>query len=890
MGLNRNDAVIRIVSLLIVLSMITEFTVRQAYAAPLLMPDQKQEEAALDENSCVITYDANGGGFFLNPDTGSDENLPDSETPFIPEGGDQICSEIVGQDTLLFNRCPVNLTACEGQRFLGWSTSRDGSRIIPDEGIAAEGDITLYAIWESVQSGASGPGTVNDSGKNTVGDTPEEWEKPEGDEKSAEETTSGAEYAAEAEIPFGIEYPTEGITSGAEYAAEAEIPLGIEYPAEGMTSGAEYAAETEIPLGIEYPAEGMTSGAEYAAEAEIPLGMEYPAEGMTSGAEYAAETEIPLGMEYLAKGATSGAEYAAEVEIPEGSEEKSEAVSESAANAAANAAAGAAANTAGTDDTKTDTGRKTAPAEEEKELTGDAITGTSLSVQAKRRFARVTVHLSRTTFVYNGTPRRPSVTVRYGRTILRKGADYVMAYGRNVNAGRAVVKLVGRGKYAGVVKRDFRIVRAAQKMTVTAPAKLAVGRKTRLKVGGVRETRKYYFKTSNSGLAEAASNGRVTARKVGTARITISTAATRNFRAAKRTVSIRIVPGAPRSFRIKNLTKGFRLTWTKVPGATGYILYRNGKKIKTINRGGTTSYKDTAADCNGRKYLYKIIAKASTGTSTLPKTVTGYRGISYTTTSGKKIRYCFEQSYVIRTLKNSARNDLAVIDMDGVKQSSIREAAKRGVQIYGYLNAGALEHTRSYYSDFKHLRLEEYEGWDGEYWVDVTGKGWYSHLIHEAKKMKKAGAVGVYLDNTDIYYMVKREFDDDDPDLLRSVPSAGRVYSVLKKAVNTIENEVGLVVMPNGGDHFVKKFVNDCPGVIKVVNQEGVLYMNNKKQSSGEKKYRTDYLDWCKNKGIFVRGIEYTNSSSAASEVRRYYRQHGWLGAYISRHKNLLGD
>ena len=465
-----------------------------------------------------------------------------------------------------------------------------------------------------------------------------------------------------------------------------------------------------------------------------------------------------------------------------------------------------------------------------------------------------------------------------------------MAYGRNVNAGRAVVKLVGRGKYAGVVKKYFRIVRAAQKMTVTAPAKLVVGRKTRLKVGGVRETRKYYFKTSNSGLAEAASNGRVTARKVGTARITISTAATRNFRAAKRTVSIRIVPGAPRSFRIKNLTKGFRLTWTKVPGATGYILYRNGKKIKTINRGGTTSYKDTAADCNGRKYLYKIIAKASTGTSTLPKTVTGYRGISYTTTSGKKIRYCFEQSYVTRTLKNSARNDLAVIDMDGVKQSSIREAAKRGVQIYGYLNAGALEHTRSYYSDFKHLRLEEYEGWDGEYWVDVTGKGWYSHLIHEAKKMKKAGAVGVYLDNTDIYYMVKREFDDDDPDLLRSVPSAGRVYSVLKKAVNTIENEVGLVVMPNGGDHFVKKFINDCPGVIKVVNQEGVLYMNNKKQSSGEKKYRTDYLDWCKNKGIFVRGIEYTNSSSAASEVRRYYRQHGWLGAYISRHKNLLGD
>jgi len=50
----------------------------------------------------------------------------------------------------------------------------------------------------------------------------------------------------------------------------------------------------------------------------------------------------------------------------------------------------------------------------------------------------------------------------------------------------------------------------------------------------------------------------------------------------------------------------------------------------------------------------------------------------------------------------------------------VRAAVKRGVWVYGYLNVGALEKERPYYPIFKHLRLAPYDGWDGEYWVDVT--------------------------------------------------------------------------------------------------------------------------------------------------------------------------
>ena len=54
------------------------------------------------------------------------------------------------------------------------------------------------------------------------------------------------------------------------------------------------------------------------------------------------------------------------------------------------------------------------------------------------------------------------------------------------------------------------------------------------------------------------------------------------------------------------------------------------------------------------------------------------------------LRYCFEQSYVTRTLAKSRPHDLAVIDTEGCEES-VKSAVKRGVFVYGYLNAGALE-------------------------------------------------------------------------------------------------------------------------------------------------------------------------------------------------------
>lgn len=250
------------------------------------------------------------------------------------------------------------------------------------------------------------------------------------------------------------------------------------------------------------------------------------------------------------------------------------------------------------------------------------------------------------------------------------------------------------------------------------------------------------------------------------------------------------------------------------------------------------------------------------------------------------LTYCFEYSHVPRTLAKCRRNDLAVVDTEG-NEKAVRNAVSRGVYVYGYLNVGALESGRSYYSKFKHLRLAKYDGWDGEYWIDPTDKAWQDHVISLAKQIKATGAIGLYLDNTDIYYILKEQ--EISKQYSRNLPSAQAVYTALSNMVLKI-NAFGLIVMPNGGDVFVRKFIKAHPNIIKTVNQEGILYQDKKRQSAEDTKYYTEYLDWCRKKGIYIRGIEYPKTKAQAVHAQLYYKKHKWQGIYISWHKELRGD
>ena len=249
------------------------------------------------------------------------------------------------------------------------------------------------------------------------------------------------------------------------------------------------------------------------------------------------------------------------------------------------------------------------------------------------------------------------------------------------------------------------------------------------------------------------------------------------------------------------------------------------------------------------------------------------------------LRYCFEESKVLRALSASRKNDLTVIDTDGISTAAVKAACARGVWVYGYINAGSLERERSYYGKFKHLRIAKYDGWAGEYWIDPTADEWKEHIVDLAKTIKATGAIGVYLDNTDSYYMA-RGFRSP----MKKPPSQEAVYHALEDIVDAIQHDVGLIVMPNGGDNFVRRFVSEHPGIIQTINQEGLFYEDFKKQSKSETEYRKAYMKWAaKHISGKVRGIEYCKKPAEIAYVKAYYAAHGW-DVYISKHKNLEGD
>ena len=949
------------------------------------------EEGVLSDTQtfCAITLDAGPEGYFI------DENGDYNQTIVFSAAEGQIVSD-------LLNPLPVPVTDSDAL-FLGWSLLEDRSELIPEEGFAAQNDITVYAVWDSGQAENSEIPEDQESAGETGEQAPEDqdqvpadedvWTVPEGTQENAEETGEQVPEDQENQIPGqeNVQAGGQGIETGEDLQnqTEADTPddtepgseVGTQVPGEGSDADANRSEDADQSVDT-----GQDPAADQGDEEGISDdgGQEAVSEDAMAGSEDSVECTVTFdanggtfeeGKSTLKEKIRQGRRiWFDDIDEPEKDKcvflgwttvkNNKDTLLDEYIRVEKNTtlyAYWAVYRTVRFDanggyyrenrhrtsvwDEIILNGKTIDLDDYEPDYDGDADfkgwslqrNGTPLTSHRYTVKSNVTLYalwvrdledaeirLSKTSYTYTGKNICPGVTVTYDDEKLIKRTDYTVTYSRNINAGSAYVTITGKGKYEGRIRRSFKITRAAQSLTLKAGAsRLAVARTTMVTAGGARETKKYTFKSSNTKIAAVTSAGKVTAKRVGTVKIRVSTPQTANYKAGSRYITIKVVPGATKKLTAVNRKSGVKLTWIKVSGATGYIIYRDGKVIKTITKGTTVTYLDKKANRNGRKYTYKLVARASTGNSTLYRTVkitrsgasgssasssssgssTGSSGTSSGSSTGSQtgttpssssgstgFRVCFESKYVASTLNNCSKNQLAVIDTDGVNTSVIKAAVSRGVKVYGYLNAGALESERSYFSTYQHLILAEYDGWDGEYWVNVTAASWKNHLISEAKKIKATGATGIYFDNTDILYMVESGFRHNGTRMIRTAPSAGNVYKALADAVKAIQSEVGIRVMPNGGDTFVRRFVAENPGVLKEVITESVVYDGNRRTSASDCKYLTNYLNWCRNQGIYVRGIEYINTTAGAREVLDYYAQQGWPEVYISKHKNLMGD
>ena len=100
-------------------------------------------------------------------------------------------------------------------------------------------------------------------------------------------------------------------------------------------------------------------------------------------------------------------------------------------------------------------------------LEGDMIVQ-SVGVKCAEQEAELKVTLSPKSYIYDGTRKKPAVTVRNGKTVLKKGRDYTVAYENNLNAGTARAIITLKGKYSGTAVADYKIRKADQEIQVTA--------------------------------------------------------------------------------------------------------------------------------------------------------------------------------------------------------------------------------------------------------------------------------------------------------------------------------------------------------------------------------------------------------------------------------------
>ena len=83
------------------------------------------------------------------------------------------------------------------------------------------------------------------------------------------------------------------------------------------------------------------------------------------------------------------------------------------------------------------------------------------------------VILSNSNYIYDGSAKVPSVTVKYDGKTLTKDTDYTVAYANNTNAGVGTVTITGKGSYTGTIIKKFIIEKAESVCSITSVSSMS---------------------------------------------------------------------------------------------------------------------------------------------------------------------------------------------------------------------------------------------------------------------------------------------------------------------------------------------------------------------------------------------------------------------------------
>ena len=235
-------------------------------------------------------------------------------------------------------------------------------------------------------------------------------------------------------------------------------------------------------------------------------------------------------------------------------------------------------------------------------------TGTS-KVNNKINISKASFKLAYTSVSYCGKKRTPTVTVTYAKKTLKNNTDYTVSYSSNINAGKAVVTIKGKGSYTGQKKLTFTI-----KPLSIAKVKVAFS-KASFSYNG--KDNKPHIKQIMLGTKRINSRDYTViyskdTRKPGVKYILIRGRGNYTGIIKKNYI---IKPAKISGIKKSSTTNDIKIQWKKINGVAGYEVYKyfpgKSKFVKVATTKSNSFFEKKLK--TGTKYYYKIRSYIKTG-------------------------------------------------------------------------------------------------------------------------------------------------------------------------------------------------------------------------------------------------------------------------------------
>ena len=230
----------------------------------------------------------------------------------------------------------------------------------------------------------------------------------------------------------------------------------------------------------------------------------------------------------------------------------------------------------------------------------NTTTNKSVTWKIVANTSEVTVTLGTSSYIYDGTEKKPTVTVKQGSTTLVKDTDYEVSYSDNTNAGSNAKVIVSfKGNYAGTdsITKTFTI----NKATITIPTS--------------PEDKVYTGSVINSGLTAptgssiVSSESTTSATNIGEYTVVFKINDTNNYKWSDNTTTNKSV-----TWKIVANTSEVTVTL----GTSSYIYDGTEKKpTVTVKQGSTTLVKDTD---------YEVSYSDNTNAGSNAKVIVSFKG------------------------------------------------------------------------------------------------------------------------------------------------------------------------------------------------------------------------------------------------------------------------